>query len=150
MQVILQKDLKHLGLTGDIVSVKKGYARHFLFPKKQAIPFTEGSAREARHRQKMMEFKKKKALSLRKSLSEKLENLSLSFIKPAGEENRLFGSVTALEIAKKLQEQGFSDLDKKAVKLPQALKTLGEHEVPLDLGSGIKTQIIVKISKPSE
>ncbi len=150
MRVILQKDLKHLGMTGDIVSVKKGYARHFLFPKKQAIPFTEGSARYVRHRQKMMEFKKKKALNLRKSQKEKLENMSLSFIKPAGEENRLFGSVSALEIAKKLQKQGFSDLDKKAVKLPQALKTLGEHEVILDLGSDIKTQIIVKISKPSE
>ena len=146
MRVILQKDIKAIGLTGDIISVKKGYARHFLFPKKQAIPFTQGSAREVQHRQKMIEFKKKKALSLRKSLSEKLQNIRLSFTKPAGKENRLFGSVTALEIAKKLQEQGFNEIDKKVVKLPQALKTLGEHELFLELGPDTKARIIVEIS----
>ena len=145
MRVILQKDIKNLGLTGDIVSVKKGYARHFLFPKKQAIAFTTASAGEARHRRQMMEFKKKKALSLRKSLTEKLKDLKLSFVKSAGQEGRLFGSVTAFEIAKKLQEQGF-EVDKRSIKLPQALKSTGEHEILLDLGSDMKTQITVQIS----
>ena len=148
MRVILQKDIKNLGLTGDIVSVKKGYARHFLFPKKQAIAFTKASAGEARHRRQMMEFKKKKALNLRKSLTEKLKDLKLSFVKSVGREGRLFGSVTAFEIAKKLQEQG-CEVDKRSVKLPQALKSPGEHEVLLDLGSDMKTQITVQISPES-
>ncbi len=155
MRVILQKDVKNLGQTGDVVFVKKGYARHLLFPRKWAIPFTKGSSAGLRHREKMMEFKKKKALSLRQSLLEKIKEVKLSFVKPALADGRLFGSLTVFEISKQLQSQGY-EVDKKMIKLDQPLKTLGEHTVCLDFGPDMKTEIQVHISpvasekKPAE
>ena len=144
MRVILQKDVKNVGLTGDIVSVKNGYARHFLFPKKWAVPFTEGSLASARHRRDLIEAKKKKALLLRQTLSDKLKDIKLSFEKPASAEGRLFGSLTVFEISKKLQELGH-EVDKKAIKLPAPLKQTGMQKVSLDFGADIKTEIEVEI-----
>lgn len=158
MRIILQKDVKNLGQVGDIVSVKRGYARHLLFPKKLAIPFTKGSASEARHRKVLIEAKKKKALNLRESLLEKLKGINISFVKSADSSGKLFGSVTNFEISKKLLIQGY-EVDKRFLKLAHPLKETGEHKVLLDFGSDRKTEINIHISalksakeseKPSE
>ena len=148
MRIILQKDVKNLGQAGDIVSVKKGYARHLLFPKKWAIPFTQGSAVQVRHRQNLIESTKKKALSLRQTLVEKLKDRSLSFVKEADSSGHLFGSVTVFEISKQLHLQGY-EVDKKAIKLDHPLKEIGEYKVSLDFGSDIKTEITIQISPGS-
>ena len=146
MRIILQKDVKNLGLAGDIVSVKKGYARHFLFPKKWAIPFTEGSAAEAKHRQKVIESKKKKALNSRQGLVENLKDIELSFIKEADEKTgHLFGSLTVFEISKALQQKGF-EVDKRVIKQDLPIKEVGEHKVLLDFGGDLKTEVKVDIS----
>ena len=144
MKVILQKDVKNLGQAGDIVSVKKGYARHFLFPKKQAMAFTKGSAAQVQHRKTLILAKKKKALDLRQNLVEKLKDIELCFVKEADEAGRLFGSLTVFELSKELQNQGY-EVDKKAIKMNQALKETGEHKVLLDFGSDMKTYISVQI-----
>ena len=148
MRVILQKDVKNLGQAGDIISVKKGYARHLLFPKKWAIPFTEGSADAIRHRQQLIEVKKKKALVLRQVLSEKLKGLKLSFVKEADASGKLFGSLNAFEISKKLRLQGY-EVDKKVIKLEPPLKEIGEYKILLDFGLEMKTEIYVHISSPA-
>ena len=145
MKIILQQDVKNLGQTGDIVSVKKGYARHWLFPKKWAIPFTKARAAEAQHQKTLIEAKKKKALDLRKTLVGKLKEVSLFFKKQAEQSGKLFGSLTVFEIAKQLQQKGY-EVDKTAVKLDQPLKNTGVHKVLLDFGSGITTYIEVHIS----
>ena len=145
MRVILQKDLKNLGQAGDIVSVKKGYARHVLFPKKWAIPFSQGSVAEVRHRQQWIESKKKKALSLRQALIEKLKGVKLSFVKEADSSGHLFGSLTVFEISKQLQLQGY-EVDKKIIKLDHPIKETGEYTLLLDFGSEITTEIKVHIS----
>ena len=150
MQVILKKDVKNVGQAGDIVSVKKGYARNFLLIKKWAVPFTKGSAKEERHRQQWISAKKKKALSLRQSLAEKLKDLKLSFVKEASPEGKLFGSLTALDISKALHAQGY-EVDKKAIKLAHPLKEIGDHKVSLELGTDMKTELFIHISsKPKE
>lgn len=148
MRIILQKDVKNLGLAGDIVSVKKGYARHFLFPKRWAIPFTEGSAAEAKHRQELIESKKKKALGSRQELVKKLKDIELSFIKEADEKGHLFGSLTVFEISKALQQKNF-EVDKRVMKQELPIKEVGEHKVLLDFGGDLKTEIKVTIS-PSQ
>ena len=145
MRIILQKDVKNLGQAGDIVSVKKGYARHLLFPKKWAIPFTKGSAAAVRHRQQLIDFKKKKAEVLRQALSEKLKDIKLSFIKEADASGKLFGSLTAFEISKKLRLQGY-EVDKKVIKMEHPLKETGEYKILLDFGSEMKTEIHVHVS----
>ena len=148
MQVILQKDLKNVGLAGDIVSVKTGYARNFLFPKKWAVPCTEGSSAELKHRKVWIEAKKKKALVLRQTLAQKLDGLSLAFIKEADSKGHLFGSLTALEISKSLSKKGY-EVDKKSIQLNSTLKQTGEHKVVLNFGAkDIKAEINVCISAP--
>ena len=147
MRIILQKDVKNLGQAGDIVSVKKGYARHLLFPKKWAIPLTEGSAAAVRHRKQFIESKKKKALVLRKTLVESLKNVKLSFVKEADSSGKLFGSLTAFEISKELRLQGY-EVDRKIIKLEHPLKEIGEYKVCLDFGSEMKTEVNVHVSAP--
>ena len=147
MQVILTKDIKNVGQAGDIVSVKKGYARNFLFIKKWAVPWTKGSAELARHRQQWISAKKKKALVLRQSLVEKLKDLKLAFVKEASKEGKMFGSLTALDISKELNAKGY-EVDKKVIKLEHPLKEVGEHKVVLDWGSDMKTNLLVHISSP--
>ncbi len=145
MRIILQKDVKNLGQTGDIVSVKKGYARHLLFPKKWAVPWTKSSAGEVRHRKEWIEIKKKKALSLREALLKKLKGLKLSFLKSADASGKLFGSVTVFEISRELERQGY-EVDKKVIKLDHPIKQTGDFEVLLDFGSGLKTEINIQVS----
>ena len=144
MKVILQKDVKNLGQVGDIVSVKKGYARYFLFPKKLAMIFTKGRQAEANHRQVVIESKKKKALQERQSLADKLKDINLSFLKEADGKGQLFGSVNAFEISKQLEEKGFY-VDKKCVKLSAPLKEVGTHKVLLQWSSELKTNIQIMI-----
>jgi len=141
----LQKDVKNLGQAGDIVSVKKGYARHLLFPKKWAVPFTQGSAAQARHQKALIESRRKKAFSLKQALVEKLKDVSLSFVKEADASGKLFGSLTIFEISRQLYAQGY-EVDKKVIKLDHPLKETGEHKVLLDFGSDMKTEINVNIS----
>ena len=148
MKVILQKDVKNLGQVGDVVSVKKGYARHFLLPRKWAMIFTKGRQSEVRHRQTVIESKKKKAIQQRKTLVEKLKDVSLTFEKQIDDKGRLFGSVNAVEISKTLEEQGYS-IDKKYIKLPIALKEMGTHKVLLQWNKDLKTHIEVMISPPA-
>ena len=145
MRVILKKDVQNVGLAGDIVTVKNGYARHYLFPKKQAVIFTEGSAKEAKHRKQWIEAQKKKALELRKTLAEKIQGQKLSFVKSADAKGKLFGSLTSFEISKALNIKGF-EIDKRSIKLDHPIKETGEHTVPLAWGTDLKAEISVKIT----
>ena len=145
MRVILKKDVQNVGLAGDIVTVKNGYARHYLFPKKQAVIFTEGSAKEAKHRKQWIEAQKKKALELRKTLAEKIQGQKLSFVKSADAKGKLFGSLTSFEISKALNIKGF-EIDKRSIKLDHPIKETGEHTVPLAWGTDLKAEISVQIT----
>ena len=144
VQVILQKDVKNLGYAGDIVSVKSGYARNFLFPKNWAMPVSAGTKAQAQHQKQLIEVKKKKALTLRTALVDKIKGIKLDFKKEADTAGRLFGSVSAFEISKKLEEQKY-EVDKRAIKLEKPLKLVGEHQVPVDMGGDLKTEIVVNI-----
>ncbi len=144
MQVILQKDVKNLGQTGQTVNVKKGYARHFLFPKKWAVPLTKARACELTHREKWIEAKKKKALSLRQTLLEKLQNTQISFAQPADSSGKLFGSVNANHIVKELEKQGF-DISKKWIQMDRPIKQTGEHKIPIQLNNEKKSAVNLTI-----
>ncbi len=130
MQVILQKDVKNLGQAGQVVSVKNGYARYFLFPKKCAIPYTKAGVKEIAHRKKWIEAKQKKALLLRQSQIEKLQKIQISFIKEADSSGHLFGSVTISDIAKELEKQGH-EIPKKWIILDRPFKEIGEYKLSI-------------------
>src|SRR5437867_6034477 len=124
MDVILREDVDKLGRAGQVVTVKDGYGRNYLLPRGLAYQATESNRRrlEAEAAQR---GKKQAALAgAAKEIATRLEALSLTFTMKAGEGDKLFGSVTAADVADRLKVEGF-DLDRKVVDLPEPLKALG-------------------------
>ena len=144
MNLILQKDVKNLGKTGDQVSVKKGFARNYLIPKGYAVLVNKSSLKAWDHQKVIIEAKKRKAVSERKTLIEKLSFIKLKFEKEAQKDNRLFGSVTAHEISQALETLHNLSVDKKDIHFTE-LKTVGEHAISIQLDSQNQTEIKLSI-----
>ena len=144
MKLILQKDIKNLGKTGDQVFVKKGYARNYLIPKKLALPVNTGRLKAWKHQNILIEAKKRKALLERKNLIEKLSSLNIEFEKESLKDGKLFGSVTAFEISQTLEKKYNIPIDKKDIS-PLILKTVGDHTLTVSLDAEHKTEITVKV-----
>lgn len=145
MKVILKSDVKDLGKVGDLVSVSNGYARNFLFPRNLASEATERRIGEMKHLEKMAEAKRKKAVSDRKELVEKLDGLTLSFTKPAGDNDKLFGSITNMEISNELEVKGFS-IDRRDIEI-EPIKVLGQHQAKVKLGEGIEASLTISVER---
>lgn len=144
MKLILQKDVKNLGKAGEQVLVKKGYARNFLIPKGKAIPLNENRLKAWKHQKVIIEAKKRKAITERKALIEKLSSIKLNFEKESLKDGRLFGSVTAYEISQALEKIHNISIDKRDISLT-TIKTIGDHTITISLDSEHKTDIIVNI-----
>ena len=128
MKVILKEDVHNLGQQGDIVEVKAGYARNYLMPQKLAILFTKQQKKSIEEAQRVEERKLEREKSQLESVLKQIEELSLSLKMQSEEDNKLFGSVTKLDVVKLLEENGIT-IDKKYVDLSSPIKTLGEHKV---------------------
>lgn len=147
MKVILQKDVKDLGKVGDLVNVKQGYARNFLFPRKLALVATESKVNEWTHLKKMSEIRKKKALVGRQEVISKMQGLTLNFkLEAAGASEKLFGSVTTMEISKQLETHGYQ-IDKRDIHLDEAIKQLGQHKAHVRMGEGLEAEITIVVEK---
>lgn len=146
MKVVLQKDVKNVGKTGDIVNVKDGFARNFLFPRKLAMQATENRVSEWEHIKKVAEAKKKKAIAERKELLAKLSNITLTFKMVAGEKDKIFGSVTAHDISKELEVKGYS-VDRRDIYIEDSIKTLGQHKATVSFGEDMKTEITIVVER---
>jgi len=144
MKVILRKDVKDLGKVGDAVNVKSGYARNFLFPRRLAAEATEKKIKEWEHLQKVSEIQKKKAVGDRKQLLEKINGLSVEFKMSAGNNDKLFGSVTVFDISKAIDKLGFS-VDRKDIMLDEPIKVLGQHKAVIKLGEDLQSEISVVV-----
>ncbi|MDR3578529.1 MAG: 50S ribosomal protein L9 [Oryzomonas sp.] len=132
MKVILKENIESLGHIGDIVKVAPGYARNFLVPKGFAIEATEKNAKALEHDKRQLAYKKNKTLESARSLAAKLEGLAIELVHQAGEEGKLFGSVTNMEIAAFLTQKGF-DIDRKKIVLVESIKQVGEVSVPVKI-----------------
>ena len=146
MRLILEKDVKNLGKAGDEISVKAGYARNCLLPKKLAIPLNETRRKEWKHKKYIIEIRKKKAEEERGETISKLAKIHLTFEKEARNQNQLFGSVSAVEISKMLEEKHGLFVDKKDI-LSEPLKTTGQHKVKITLDSKRETFLSITINK---
>lgn len=144
MKLILQTDVKNLGKTGDQISVKKGFARNYLIPKGYAVLMNKNRLKAWEHQKVIIEAKKRKAVSERKALIEKLSSIKLKFEKEAQKDNRLFGSVTAHEISQSLEKLHKLSVDKRDIHFSE-LKTVGEHSVSIKLDSENQTEIKLSI-----
>jgi len=146
MRVILQKDVQNLGEAGDIKEVAEGFARNFLLPKKLVIPYNESSAKAIEHQKKLVKIKKEKRKKEGQKLVEALSSVALTIGAQVGEDEKLFGSVTAIDIADKLLQMGYT-IDKRKIVLPEPIKKAGEHEVKIKLEEGLTATIKVSVIK---
>jgi len=146
MQVILKEDMKNLGKAGDIVTVKDGYARNYLLPRGIAIDATAKNIRALEHARRVVTERAKKLANDAQSLAQKLSQLTVSIKAKAGEEDRLFGSVTAIDISEALKEKGL-DIDKRKIILDEPIKRLGSHVVSIKLHPEVIAQLKVEVER---
>ena len=146
MKVILQVDVHSLGREGEVVEVKDGFARNFLLPHKKAVEATPLNLKrleeESQHHQEKTSKTKKQA----EILAQKLEAVSCTLSRQAGETEKLFGSVTPMDIEKYLKEEGF-EIDRKKILLKEPIKSLGVYSVPLKLHPEVTTHLKVWVVK---
>jgi large subunit ribosomal protein L9 len=144
VQVILSEDVQSLGQAGELVNVKPGFAFNFLIPQGKAIAATEASKRELEHQRRVITEKVRRELEVLEGERKKIDGAVVEITAQAGEEGKLFGSVTSLQISEKLAEQGI-DVDRRRIDLPEAIKTLGEHAVVVKLHRQLTATIKVKV-----
>ena len=128
MKVILKEDVQNLGQQGDVVEVKPGYARNYLMPQKLATLFTKQQKKSIEEAQIVEKRKLEREKDQLESVLKQVEDLNLSLKMQSEEDDKLFGSVTKLDIVKLLEENGIT-IDKKYIDLSSPIKTLGEHKV---------------------
>jgi large subunit ribosomal protein L9 len=145
MKVILNENIETLGHIGDIVKVAPGYARNYLLPKKLAVLATEGNAKALEHTKRQMAYKKDKALEAAKNLGAKLEALSIVLSHKAGEEGKLFGAVTNMDIATFLKANGF-EIDRKSIVLADVIKHIGEFSVVVKIHPEVTATLKVTVT----
>lgn len=146
MKVILTKDVKDVGKTGDLVSVSAGFARNFLFPRKLASEATETRVKEYEHLKRVADARKKKAVGERKALLDKVSGTSLTFKVQAGENDKLFGTVTTTDISKELEKAGFS-VDRRDIHVDESIKVLGSHKAVVKYGEGMEATIQINVER---
>jgi large subunit ribosomal protein L9 len=142
MKVILREDDKKLGKAGDIVDVKDGYAHNFLIPRNLAVRADASHVKQLEHERKTLHDKKEKRLKQSRQLVEQIEKSSCTISVQVGEEERIFGSVTAIDIAQALGKEGV-EIDKKAIQLEEPIKTLGVFTVPVKLAPEMEAKLKV-------
>ncbi len=146
MEIILRQDYEGLGAAGEIVTVKDGFGRNYLIPKGVAYIATEANKKrhEADLKQQSMRLARDKKAA--EELAEKLKNVSCTITVQVGEEDKLFGSVTSLNIAESLLAQGF-EIDKRKILLEEPIKSLGIYSVPVKLHSEVEGTVKVWVVK---
>ncbi|MCX6121597.1 MAG: 50S ribosomal protein L9 [Ignavibacteriales bacterium] len=144
MKVILRKDSEKLGHVSEVVSVKDGYARNYLIPRGMAYEATDGSLRQLEEENKQQSRRTDKEHIQAEALAANLEKVSITIKMKVGEEEKLFGSVTAQMIADALIEKDIT-LDKRQIELEEPLKALGIYDVPVKLSHGVSGKIKVWI-----
>ena len=146
MEVILREHVDHLGKRGEIVKVADGYARNYLLPRKLALPATEGNKKQVERERKKMEVRESEEKSQADAIAARLANVEITIARRVGETDQLYGSVTAADIADVLKEKGV-EVDRRKLILPESLKTLGAHDVPLKLHRDVTVPLKVHVVK---
>ena len=149
MEVILKKTIDTLGEEGEIVKVKPGYARNFLIPRNLAVVANKGNRVILEQQRASIEARRAKARQETETLDKKLSGITIIFEQRVGQEDRLFGSVTAADIALKLTDLGF-DIDRRKILLDEPIKTIGEKTVSVKTGFQQTTPITVRIQALTE
>jgi len=145
MKVILTQDVKSLGKKGQVIDASDGYARNFLLPKKIAVLADAANMNELKTKQEANKYKKDMSMAAAKEVAEKMKNFQITFKLKAGENGKIFGSVTSKDIADELNKKYYVEVDKKKVMLSDAIKNLGTYNVEIKLFEGISGTLKVNV-----
>jgi len=146
MEVILREDIEKLGTRGQVVKVAPGYARNFLLPKRMAVLATESNKKIVEQERQGHLRKEAKVLGDAQDLAKIMADVSISISQKAGENDVLFGSVTAKDIAEALEKQGYT-IDRRNIQLAEPIKQLGEHRVPVRLHREVTIEVPVNVTR---
>ena len=147
MEIVLLEDVKALGKKGQIVKVNDGYARNFILPKKLGVEATSKNLNDLKLQKANAAKVAAEQLAAAKELAEKIKAVSVTLKMKAGEGGKAFGSVSSKEIAAAAAEQLNLDIDKKKLVLPEPIKTVGNHEVPVKLHKDVTAKLTVKVTE---
>lgn len=150
MEVLLKQDVKGVGHAGDIKKVASGYARNFLIPQGLAMPADKGAAKQAQQIKSAATRKQERERASAASLAERINALSLPFKARAADTGRLFGSITASDIAEAMGQRLGVEISKRQIELEHPLRDLGTHQVPVHLMAGVVPQVTVVIEREGE
>jgi large subunit ribosomal protein L9 len=148
MKVILKVDMSNLGVAGDVVEVKAGYGRNYLIPQGFAYMASAANVKRVEEEKQLGEERYRRDYLEARRRASQLEGVSLTFRARAGEEGKLFGSVTNADVADRLNEQGLDfEVDRRWVHLEESLKTLGEFRVPVQFGRDVSVEVEVRVER---
>jgi large subunit ribosomal protein L9 len=146
-QAILLQDVENVGSRGAVVDVSKGYLRNFLMPRKLAEPATKGAVAAAARRQEAAERATAHATQAARERAEQLNRTVLTISHQAGEDGRLFGSVTAQDIVDAIKEARGIDIDRRHVRLDEPIKTIGTRMVEVEVASGVTASVKTMVTE---
>jgi large subunit ribosomal protein L9 len=145
VKLILTEDVPSLGEAGDVVNVKPGFARNFLLPQGKAVPATDAKVKEIEHHKRVIAERVSRERKQLEGERERLERVELEIAANAGEEGKLFGSVTSAQVAELLEARGFS-IDRRKIQLDEPIKELGDHVVAVRLHRDVVARVRIKVS----
>lgn len=147
MEVILKEDIVNLGKMGEVVRVRDGYARNYLLPRGLVLVANKKNLKGFEHQKRVVASQKERVVKQAQTLSEKLAGALLTIPVKAGEEGKLFGSVTNIDIEKALRAKGF-DIERRKIHLDEPIKSLGDYEVPVrltaDMTAAVKVSVVAE------
>lgn len=149
MEVILREDVPHLGSIGDVVKVKPGFARNYLLPRGLAVMADKRNVRQLEHQRRVATEKRERVLRTAQGLAQKIAGLRVIIRARAGEEGKLFGSVTNMDIERALADQGHQ-IERRRIRLDEPIKQLGDYRVPIHLGAGMDSELTVSVEPLEE
>jgi large subunit ribosomal protein L9 len=149
MKVVLLKDVKNIGKRDEILNVSDGYARNFLFPQKLAMEATPGTLKEIQKKRAAQDAREAEQLAEAKARAEKIKGKVVELKVKCGEKGRLYGSVTAAEVAEALEKQHGYAADKRKIDLGDPIKEVGDREITIRLHPGVSTTMVLRV-KPLE
>jgi large subunit ribosomal protein L9 len=146
MKLLLRQDYEPLGVAGDVINVKPGFARNFLIPKGYAMLATDKNVKRYENDQKQLHWLQEKEKRQSEELAKTLENVSCTITVQVGEEDKMFGSVTSQNITEALEAQGYT-IDKRKIILDEPIKSLGIYSVPIKLYTDVEAKVKVWVVK---
>lgn len=144
MEIILREDVDKLGSRGQVVKVAAGYARNYLLPKRLAVPATEANKKIVEQERQAHVRREAKLEADASELAKLLNGVTVTIAQKAGEQDQLFGSVTAKDISEALEKQNYT-VDRRKIQLGEPIRSLGEHKVPVRLHRSVAAEITVNV-----